>query len=261
VVPSPRRSTLGHADRTSCVRRPAPGIRGAASALGRRAAAHDPVPSDEARRALRAGDPPARTARGRPALVAGGVRSAARRRARDSQRPGRALGRSRLGQLARSYVPSRRQGRRAARRQGRRRPACAAALRSSFGTLLIYKGQPPQYVAEQLGHSAATLLRDYARVWEGFDPSQRVSAEEQIEQVRSRVHRTVTAPGIKRAGRRPAESVLQKSGRVPEVFAKRPRRLCPIQRKSPISGDFARALCRTRTDDPFLTMEVLYQLS
>jgi hypothetical protein len=49
---------------------------------------------------------------------------------------------------------------------------------SSFATLLIYEGQPPQYVAEQLGHSAATLLRDYARVWEDFDPSQRVSAEE-----------------------------------------------------------------------------------
>jgi len=57
-------------------------------------------------------------------------------------------------------------------------------LRSSFATLLIYEGQPPQYVAEQLGHSAATLLRDYARVWQDFDPSQRVSAEEQIERVR-----------------------------------------------------------------------------
>jgi integrase len=62
-------------------------------------------------------------------------------------------------------------------------------LRSSFATLLIYEGQPPQYVAEQLGHSAATLLRDYARVWEDFDPSQRVSAEEQIERVRSRLDR------------------------------------------------------------------------
>jgi integrase len=61
-------------------------------------------------------------------------------------------------------------------------------LRSSFATLLIYEGQPPQYVAEQLGHSAATLLRDYARVWEDFDPSQRVSAEEQIEHVRRRLH-------------------------------------------------------------------------
>jgi integrase len=53
-------------------------------------------------------------------------------------------------------------------------------LRSSFATLLIYEGQPPQYVAEQLGNSPATLLRDYARVWADFDPSQRVDAEEHI---------------------------------------------------------------------------------
>jgi integrase len=31
--------------------------------------------------------------------------------------------------------------------------------RSSFATLLIYEGQPPPYVAEQLGHSPATILR------------------------------------------------------------------------------------------------------
>ena len=65
-------------------------------------------------------------------------------------------------------------------------------LRSSFATLLIYEGQPPQYVAEQLGHSAATLLRDYARVWQDFDPSQRMSAEEQITRVRTQLQR---APG------------------------------------------------------------------
>ena len=62
-------------------------------------------------------------------------------------------------------------------------------LRSSFATLLIYEGQPPPYVAEQLGHSPATLLRDYARVWGDFDPSQRVSAEAQIDRVRSRTDR------------------------------------------------------------------------
>src|SRR3954470_11105086 len=59
-------------------------------------------------------------------------------------------------------------------------------LRSSFATLLIYEGQPPQYVAEQLGHSAATLLRDYARVWEEFNPARRVSAETQIQRARQR---------------------------------------------------------------------------
>jgi integrase len=62
-------------------------------------------------------------------------------------------------------------------------------LRSSFATLLIYEGQPPQYVAEQLGNSPGTLLRDCARIWEDFDPSQRVSAEAQIERVRARLRR------------------------------------------------------------------------
>jgi hypothetical protein len=32
-------------------------------------------------------------------------------------------------------------------------------------------------------------------------------------------------------------------------------------KKGRISGPFRGALCRTRTGDPFLTMEVLYQLS
>jgi integrase len=65
-------------------------------------------------------------------------------------------------------------------------------LRSSFATLLIYEGQPPQYVAEQLGHSAATLLRDYARVWQEFDPARRTSAEEQIRRARQRIARRHT---------------------------------------------------------------------
>jgi hypothetical protein len=32
-------------------------------------------------------------------------------------------------------------------------------------------------------------------------------------------------------------------------------------REARLSGGSDEALCRTRTDDPFLTMEVLYQLS
>jgi integrase len=87
-------------------------------------------------------------------------------------------------------------------------------LRSSFATLLIYEGQPPQYVAAQLGHSAATLLRDYARVWEDFDPSQRVSAQEQIESVRGRLERTLATPEA-RHGRRPR---TPSAGGVPGVF-------------------------------------------
>ena len=86
-------------------------------------------------------------------------------------------------------------------------------LRSSFATLLIYEGQPPPYVAEQLGHSAATLLRDYARVWGDFDPAQRVSAEVQIQRVRDRIRRSGALgkhpphPGQALAGRRPLGTI------------------------------------------------------
>jgi hypothetical protein len=87
--------------------------------------------------------------------------------------------------------------------------------------LLIYEGQPPQYVAEQLGHSAATLLRDYARVWEDFDPSQRVSAEEQIERVRRRLYGRGTTRGGERSGGRRARSAFPTAAGVPEVFRAR----------------------------------------
>src|SRR5512132_786469 len=113
----------------------------------------------------------------------------------------RGLGRSRLGQLARPQfrAAAKVAGLAADKNDGAKRVR-PRDPRSSFATLLIYEGQPPQYVAEQLGHSAATLLRDYARVWEDFDPSQRISAEDQIERVRSAVHRAGTAQRAKRGG-------------------------------------------------------------
>ena len=91
-------------------------------------------------------------------------------------------------------------------------------LRSSFATLLIYEGQPPQYVAEQLGHSPVTLLRDYARVWQEFDPAQRVSAEQQIERVRSRLRRNgvLSERGAGRS-RSPSRRFRAETG-VPLVF-------------------------------------------
>jgi hypothetical protein len=94
------------------------------------------------------------------------------------------------------------------------RPIRRALLRGTSG----YEGQPPQYVTEQLGHSAATLLRDYARVWEDFDPSQRVSAEEQIERVRSRLDGAEAAQGAERGVRRRSRSASRKGRRVPQVF-------------------------------------------
>ena len=37
--------------------------------------------------------------------------------------------------------------------------------------------------------------------------------------------------------------------------------LCPGKQKGPVSRAFLRADARTRTGDPFITSEVLYQLS
>ena len=99
-------------------------------------------------------------------------------------------------------------------------------LRSSFATLLIYEGQPPQYVAEQLGRSPATLLRDYARVWEDFDPAQRVSAEAQIERVRARLQRAPSTTRATRAGRRSASQTSPRGGNA-RRSGQPPTRPCP----------------------------------
>jgi hypothetical protein len=57
--------------------------------------------------------------------------------------------------------------------------------RSSFATLLIHEGRTIVDVARQLGHSANTCLKDYAGVFEEFDPAQRVTADEAIASARS----------------------------------------------------------------------------
>jgi integrase len=106
-------------------------------------------------------------------------------------------------------------------------------LRSSFATLLIHEGQPPQYVAEQLGHSAAALLRDYARVWEDFDPSQRVSAEEQIERPQQAARRR---SGLRRGTRRAPTRPIGPSQRTP-CSAGVPRRLGRVRSRERQSAD------------------------
>ena len=72
-------------------------------------------------------------------------------------------------------------------------PACAAAgienarpydLRHSFISLLIHEGRSVVDVARQAGHSPTMTLDVYAHVFDEFDISERVSAEDQIEQAR-----------------------------------------------------------------------------
>lgn len=58
-------------------------------------------------------------------------------------------------------------------------------LRHSFVSLLIQEGQTVVEVARQAGHSAETCLRYYAHVFADYDPENRVSAEDQIQQARS----------------------------------------------------------------------------
>jgi integrase len=60
-------------------------------------------------------------------------------------------------------------------------------LRGSFASLLIYEGRNVVEVAEQLGHSAYTCLRDYAGVFAEYHPDDRVSAEGAIERAREAV--------------------------------------------------------------------------
>ncbi len=77
------------------------------------------------------------------------------------------------------------------------RPAAKAAglpadtrprdLRGSFASLLIWEGMNVVEVAQQLGHSAQTCLRDYAGVFEEFTVERRVPAEESIRKARSGV--------------------------------------------------------------------------
>ena len=73
-------------------------------------------------------------------------------------------------------------------------PAAAAAgvtgdmrpyrLRCSFVSLLLWEGRSVSYVADQAGHSVATLARDYAGVLEELEGGERVSAEEAIRAAR-----------------------------------------------------------------------------
>jgi integrase len=75
-------------------------------------------------------------------------------------------------------------------------PACAGAgienarpydLRHSFISLLIHEGRSVVEVARQAGHSPTMTLDVYAHVFDEFDLSERVSAEDQIAQARREV--------------------------------------------------------------------------
>jgi integrase len=53
-------------------------------------------------------------------------------------------------------------------------------LRHSFASLLLHEGRSGVYVARQLGHSTAVLLRTYGHVIEELDDAPRIAAEDAI---------------------------------------------------------------------------------
>jgi site-specific recombinase XerD len=58
-------------------------------------------------------------------------------------------------------------------------------LRGSFATLLVHEGRSIVEVARQMGHSPAICLRDYAQVFDEFDPAERKPAEQIIVDARA----------------------------------------------------------------------------
>jgi len=63
-------------------------------------------------------------------------------------------------------------------------------LRASFVSLLLWAGEDLPYVAEQAGHSVATLTRHYAGVIRELRGQRRVPAEEAIRRARATVYGT-----------------------------------------------------------------------
>ena len=109
----------------------------------------------------------------------------------------------------------------------------SVTLRHSFASLLIEQGASVVEVARQMGNAPSVTLDTYAHLFEERNPSRRVDPGAAVQAARERVDvRAVYAE---------AESL----GRVglPDLVKK------------------LEALLRTRTADPLLTMEVLYQLS
>ncbi len=90
------------------------------------------------------------------------------------------------------------------------RPAAAAAgldgarpydLRGSFVSLLAWEGVPMWLLCKYAGHSIATAERHYLKIFEDFDPENRVSAEEAIRAARQPGGRAMDALFDRTVGR------------------------------------------------------------
>ena len=106
-------------------------------------------------------------------------------------------------------------------------------LRHSFASLLIHEGASVVEVARQMGNAPSVTLDTYGHVFDERDPSCRLDPAESIEAARG-------AYGVREMY-------------ADETLASDAESLHP--------ASAGKALLRTRTADPLLTMEVLYQLS
>ena len=106
-------------------------------------------------------------------------------------------------------------------------------LRHTFASLHIASGGTVVEIAAQLGHDPALTLGTYAHLFEEFDFGSRPDPAEAIEEARREIN-------------------------VREMFADLDRGYSDVVRdpSSELQAD-----ARTRTADPFITSEVLYQLS
>ncbi len=106
-------------------------------------------------------------------------------------------------------------------------------LRHSFASLLIHEGVSPVEVARQLGNSATVTLDTYAHVFEELDPVERMPATEAIWAARSEFE------------------VREEYAETEELAVG----------DSPDAAPGLEADGETRTPDPIITSDVLYQLS
>jgi DNA-binding NarL/FixJ family response regulator len=67
-------------------------------------------------------------------------------------------------------------------------------LRGSFVSLLLWEGRSLTYVAEQAGHSVATLAKHYAGVMRELEDKPRTPAAEAIRSAREQVR---SAPDVR----------------------------------------------------------------
>jgi integrase len=104
-------------------------------------------------------------------------------------------------------------------------------LRHSFCSLLIYEGASVVEVARQLGHSATMTLDTYGHVFEEFEGSERVSAEEQIRRARDKLVSVLCPPaGPRKAGSKKTPANREPTpGFEPGTPSLRVNRICPLE--------------------------------